>query len=223
MLTIEQCRAARGLVGWTQQELADACGLSKTAINNFEKGHSDIKADSLKAIRSAFEKADIEFLDNQGLRRRTDDVEVLKGPHAFDDLIDDIVRTLAAAGPSEAPEILIINCPHWPSLSPDKPENKENYNKLLSAGTHERILSLEPVKSCAQPCRTIPPAGTAGKETILSSVIYGQSVAVEFWNNAFILIMRSKEGNAEERKRFELIWESAKPSGHGDKTSQKEA
>ena len=42
MITIGQCRAARGLLDWTQQDLAEACGLSKTAINNFEKGHSDI-------------------------------------------------------------------------------------------------------------------------------------------------------------------------------------
>ena len=34
MITIEQCRAARGLLGWTQQDIADASGLSKTAINN---------------------------------------------------------------------------------------------------------------------------------------------------------------------------------------------
>ena len=79
MLTIEQCRGARGLIGWTQQDLADASGLSKTAINNFEKRHSDIKAESLKAIRMAFESMDIEFLEQNGVRRKSENARLLKG------------------------------------------------------------------------------------------------------------------------------------------------
>ena len=97
MITIEQCRAARGLLDWTQQDLSEASGLSKTAINNFEKGHSDIKNESLRAIRMAFESADIEFLEN-GVRRRSDTVRILKGPKAQADLVDDINDTLKSAG-----------------------------------------------------------------------------------------------------------------------------
>ncbi len=89
MITIEQCRAARGLLDWTQQDLSDASGLSKTAINNFEKGHSDIKNESLRAIRMAFESAEVEFLDN-GVRRRSETARILKGPNAWDHLLDDI-------------------------------------------------------------------------------------------------------------------------------------
>lgn len=95
MITIEQCRAARGLLGWTQQDLADACGLSKTAINNFEKRHSDIKAESLRAIRLAFETAGIEFQSDNGLRQRKEQVEVLHGTEGFTRLADDIIQTLA--------------------------------------------------------------------------------------------------------------------------------
>ena len=70
MVTIEQCRGARGILGWTQQDLADASGLSKTAINNFEKQHSDIKAESLRAIRLAFESANIEFIGSEGVSKK---------------------------------------------------------------------------------------------------------------------------------------------------------
>lgn len=97
MITIEQCRAARGLLDWTQQDLSDASGLSKTAINNFEKGHSDIKNESLRAIRMAFESADIEFMEH-GLRRRSDTVRIIKGPNAYSDLFDDINDTLKNTG-----------------------------------------------------------------------------------------------------------------------------
>jgi transcriptional regulator with XRE-family HTH domain len=97
MITIEQCRAARGLLDWTQQDLSEASGLSKTAINNFEKGHSDIKHESLRAIRMAFESADIEFLEH-GLRRRNDTVRILKGANIYNDLLDDVIDTLKATG-----------------------------------------------------------------------------------------------------------------------------
>jgi transcriptional regulator with XRE-family HTH domain len=96
MITIEQCRAARGLLDWTQQDLSDASGLSKTAINNFEKGHSDIKYESLRAVRMAFESADVEFVD-QGVRRRDETARILKGPNAWDMLLDDIRDTVKNA------------------------------------------------------------------------------------------------------------------------------
>ena len=94
MLTIEQCRAARGMLGWTQQDLADASGLSKTAINNFEKGHSDIKTESLRAIRMAFESLDLEFIGQEGLRKKKDNIRILKGETALESLADDIEKTI---------------------------------------------------------------------------------------------------------------------------------
>lgn len=105
MITIEQCRAARGLLGWTQQDLADASGLSKTAINNFEKRHSDIKAESLRAIRIAFEEAGIEFQDDNGLRQRKDKVSIFQSEDSFDLLLADITQTLGTKGG----EILILS------------------------------------------------------------------------------------------------------------------
>src|SRR5690349_2259948 len=79
MITIEQCRAARGLVDWTQQDLADKAGLSKTAINNFEKGYSDIKTESLRAIRNAFELHDVQFIEKIGVCKKCKDIVVIKG------------------------------------------------------------------------------------------------------------------------------------------------
>lgn len=69
MITIEQCRAARGLLGWTQADLAQASGLSKTAINNFEMGRGDVKQTSLEAMRHAFEREQIEFIEGCGVKK----------------------------------------------------------------------------------------------------------------------------------------------------------
>ena len=105
MITIEQCRAARGLLGWTQQDLANACGLSKTAINNFEKHHSDIKLESLRAIQAAFETAGIEFQGDNGLRKRKGQIEIIHGDDRFERLADNIIQTLAQG----RKEVIVLN------------------------------------------------------------------------------------------------------------------
>lgn len=61
-----QCRAARGLLDWTQERLADKSGVSIGAIRNFESGITTPMRANLAAIRSALEAAGVEFIDPNG-------------------------------------------------------------------------------------------------------------------------------------------------------------
>jgi predicted transcriptional regulator len=63
MITGGQIRAARGLLGWTQVELAEASGVSEISIKNIERGVTDARSSTLKAIQDAFSKAGVVFLD----------------------------------------------------------------------------------------------------------------------------------------------------------------
>jgi predicted transcriptional regulator len=63
MITPEQIRAARSLLGWRQADLAKASGISQVAIKNIERGATDPKASTLDAIQAAFDKAGVVFLD----------------------------------------------------------------------------------------------------------------------------------------------------------------
>src|SRR6266481_8261019 len=63
MITREQIRAARGLLDWTQVELARAEGLSEVAVKNLERGRADPRASTLSAIQQAFDRAGLVFLD----------------------------------------------------------------------------------------------------------------------------------------------------------------
>jgi DNA-binding XRE family transcriptional regulator len=58
--TVEQARAARAFLGWSQHELGDAAGLSFETIRNFERDQSATKK-SMTAIRTAFHDAGVEF------------------------------------------------------------------------------------------------------------------------------------------------------------------
>jgi transcriptional regulator with XRE-family HTH domain len=79
MATIEQIRAARALLGWNQHELAAKADLSQTGIARIENGTNKPNTKTMDKILAAFEGADIEFLDDNGVRKRTGQVRILRG------------------------------------------------------------------------------------------------------------------------------------------------
>lgn len=59
-----QCRAARGLLGITQRELAERSGVGLRTIASFEtEQRTPIRA-NLEAIRRTFEEAGVKFIPN---------------------------------------------------------------------------------------------------------------------------------------------------------------
>lgn len=69
MLTSEQIRAARALVRMEQKELAERSGVSLPSIKRLEQMEGALTAtrvSTVEAIRSALEKAGIEFIAENG-------------------------------------------------------------------------------------------------------------------------------------------------------------
>jgi transcriptional regulator with XRE-family HTH domain len=70
MITAAQCRAARGLLDWTQQELADAAHIGVATVRLFESEATETRHATLAVLRQAFELAGVEFTngDQPGVR-----------------------------------------------------------------------------------------------------------------------------------------------------------
>jgi transcriptional regulator with XRE-family HTH domain len=61
-----QCRAARGLLNIPQARLAELSGVSQRAITSFEAGSTRPMRANLMALRMAFEREGVIFLDENG-------------------------------------------------------------------------------------------------------------------------------------------------------------
>lgn len=58
MMTVEQCRAARALLGWSAQDLADEAGVGVATIRRFEGGNP-VNDGSVAAMTKALTAAGI--------------------------------------------------------------------------------------------------------------------------------------------------------------------
>jgi transcriptional regulator with XRE-family HTH domain len=71
-MTPAQCRAARALLDWKQDKLAELARVGVTTIRNFENGKITPHRATLDVMRQALEKAGVEFTngDEPGVRLR---------------------------------------------------------------------------------------------------------------------------------------------------------
>jgi transcriptional regulator with XRE-family HTH domain len=69
MILIEQLRAARSLLGWSQTELAEHAGLSLPTVKRVERESGDgpnVSAEAREKLRKALERAGVEFIAENG-------------------------------------------------------------------------------------------------------------------------------------------------------------
>ena len=60
-MTPAQCRAARGLLDWTQDRLAETAGTDASSVAEFERGNGGGPARLADRLRRALESAGLEF------------------------------------------------------------------------------------------------------------------------------------------------------------------
>jgi transcriptional regulator with XRE-family HTH domain len=62
-IPLQLCRAARGILGWSQADLANKSGVARSAIAGFESGNSVPTPRTFRDIAAAFEAAGVVFVD----------------------------------------------------------------------------------------------------------------------------------------------------------------
>ena len=69
-ITPATCRAARGLLRWSQAELATRAHVGVVTVRQFENGHATPRTLTIRALEGALEEAGVEFTngDKPGVR-----------------------------------------------------------------------------------------------------------------------------------------------------------
>lgn len=112
-VTSSQCRAARGLLNWSQPDLATRCGMHVQTISAFEQDTTTPSKRTLKKITDVFITHGIEFTNSDGLRRKESPITVLHGSDGFESFLDDVYNTAIQYGTKHAPvEIFLSNVSH---------------------------------------------------------------------------------------------------------------
>ncbi len=93
-ITTAQIRGARGILNWSQQDLAQRTGISATSIGSIENGQTTPRASTIETIRKTLENGGIEFIGLDGVRQRSGDVTIFHGKTGFWDFYEDIYNTI---------------------------------------------------------------------------------------------------------------------------------
>lgn len=68
-MTIEQCRAARALLGWSANDLSAAAKLGIATVKRFETG-LQVQPLSVTAMRTSLDNAGVQFIDTGEVSRK---------------------------------------------------------------------------------------------------------------------------------------------------------
>jgi len=207
-----QIKAARAILGWSQEQLAAAAGLSVATIHNLERGMISPRSATTLVVRQAVEKAGLEFIDPEGVRRRRDDIQIHQGADSCEAFWDDLQHTVAK-NPSEivavfpAAENLAQACGLASDISP--------LEQLGRAVGLRCLVAAAPVLPLAD---TRIQFRTVMRHTIgpVSYLVFGNKHALVLPEEgaAFRFIVCQSTGLAQAyRTHFLALWEHAVPVG----------
>ena len=90
MISAAQLRAARGLLDWTRNELAEAAKISPETVKNIEHGVFRPQEQTAEAIVRAFKFHNVEFTADDGVRIKRDTLMRYEGLEEFKRFMDDV-------------------------------------------------------------------------------------------------------------------------------------
>ena len=222
MITTAQIRGARGILNWSQGDLSDRTDISATSIGSIENGLTQPRASTLEVIQTAFERAGIEFIGLDGVRKSNDSIKTHTGASGLSDFMDHLYEVAKTFGG----EIVLFNAKpsnwikwlgdDWMVMHSKRMqtlEGKINYKIAIKEGEKQFIS-----KDFAE-YRWFP-------QNLLSDramYAYGNYLAfVNFEENAVsVVVLNQAEFSQAFRVLFNIAWENVATVPTADKKSVK--
>ena len=200
MPSIEQIKAARALIGWSQKDLADHADLSQTGIARLENGTHQPNTKTMNKIVRAFNKEGVTFTDNGVEKNEYPIYHTQSDTHeqAYLKLLADVETHLLDV---EDPELLIMFSDD--SVSP--PSVNDTYRRLRNAGVKMRQLVKEGNHFIMGPLneyRFVPEEFFINRVTL----IYGDRIANEKTDPCQGMIRVDPVNANIQRNMFDFLW-----------------
>jgi hypothetical protein len=220
MITGSQVRAARGLLDWSADTLAEKAKLNVDTIRNIEKGRVQGHGTSLDKIVQVFAKNRVEFTDNQGVRVRPTIVETYEGPERFDEFYDFLYEhMLEQCGEvclSVVDEGLLAKYRTNPEVQRQRMRElvnsgKVSYRVLVTVGD----FTGDYVEYRQQPARAAAPTAFYAFGECLALISFPGKAAPH------VVVIRSQPLTDSYRQAFYAAWEKAKPVSVGNTNKHK--
>ena len=207
-ITSRQIRAARGLIGWTQEHLGKAANVSRTTIAAIEKDATHPTPDVLNKIRSVFEDAQVEFLPQEGVRFRSQTSYYDDQPGANRRLLEDIFNVSSQFKFNTGiNEILIFGLREEDSEDSVGGYLPEHIERLERAGLQEKILCAPNTQAFVAPRSWYRKLPALDDRSQMPIHIYGDKIAVVQWKpKELVFVVESKPIATAVRAMFIQIW-----------------
>lgn len=216
-----QIRAARGLLGWQVNFLAEKVGLARETIGKIEDEAVQPRAGNLADIVRVFGENGIEFTDNCGVRYKPRHLEVYEGDEDFRRFMDDIYETAK----TKETEICISGVEEKIFVHHLGEEFVAMHVKRMAALDSMKVRCLIRENDADVYCDSYNEYRWVPSE-LFSSVpfyVYGNKFAVVIFEDGqvMVVVIESAPVSKAYRKQFELIWAKSKPMGTGKQSKKK--
>jgi transcriptional regulator with XRE-family HTH domain len=209
VITSRQIRAARGLIGWTQADLAETAGISRSTIAAIEKDAGNPTVDIINRIRTVLENSQVEFLAQDGVRIRHPMISQDDLPDANRRLLEDIYHVASQFKlETGVSDILIFGLQEEDAQKSVGDYLTAHMDRLKLAGLSEKIL-------CGPGTRTfVAPRSSYRRLSELDPSqspihIYGDKIAVVHWKpREFVITIESRPIATAFRAMFHQIWDA---------------
>ncbi len=210
MISVKQIKAARGLLEWSQADLATASSLHVNAINNVERRNGHPRSDTIAQIQSAFEQEGIRFKGLTGVELIQESLEIRKyiGSDFMRVLGHDVLSVL-----TNADHELIAVLPDEKYFVQDIHDEKINdkyYAIQKKIGFKQRSILTKPDAISYMESKDVRYLSDEilGTQTFQ---VYGDKFVLINWENKELVFIQSATVAKSFRNQFEFFWQQAKP------------
>jgi transcriptional regulator with XRE-family HTH domain len=213
ILKARQMKAARALLDWSQDDLANATNLSVATIRKLELGHISPRHTTMDVIRRAFEDNGLEFVEPDGVRHRPEDIGIYQGHDGFKTFFNDVYQTMAKNGG----DVVVVCASEAPFSQAFGDEYRFlHYDRMKALKNHVRVKCIVTNDNATLPAKEYCEYRWISKHYVDSVpfYVYGDKYAIIVFEadpSPKVIVIQSPVVSRAFRQQFNSMWDKATP------------